>query len=389
VGNGTATEFPFSFQIPTGALEVRLLTISSGLETVVSAADYSVAGLDNPAGGVLTYPTTGPALSSLFKLVVIRDVSYVQESSLQNQRRFFPKEVEKSFDLLTMQTQQLQEQVARSVRVPIFTEVNPGETERPLAAALLAWDAAGEKIVNGPLAAEVAGAGAASAAAALSAASALSSKTAAGVDADRAETAAGFLLDVPNGRIVGRITAATGPAEFLTAAQIRSVAGLGTAATTSASAYATAAQGALADSALQSVGTLTQAQAEDAASTVFGTVSGQRLDEMWAARRWQYESAATAFAFSTSYTLAHGLGAQPGDVSLYLECVTTDVGFSVGERIHLDSYQNFDNSRGVSLITTTTNIIVRFAIGLYLYSGYGSGTDLTAARWRFVVRASK
>jgi len=134
---------------------------------------------------------------------------------------------------------------------------------------------------------------------------------------------------------------------------------------------------------------LTKAQAEAAASTVFGTVSGQRLDEMWVARRWQYESAATAFAFSTSYTLAHGLGAQPGDVSLYLECVTTDGGFSVGERIHLDSYQNFDSSRGVSLITTTANIIVRFAAGLYLYGGTGTGTDLTAARWRFVVRASK
>jgi len=103
---------------------------------------------------------------------VIRDVSYVQESSLQNQRRFFPKEVEKSFDLLTMQTQQLQEQVNRSVRVPIFTEVNPGETERPLANASLVWNAAGTKIVNGPLWTEIEAAQAFSIAAALSASTA-------------------------------------------------------------------------------------------------------------------------------------------------------------------------------------------------------------------------
>jgi len=273
---------------------------------------------------------------------VIRDVSYVQESSLQNQRRFFPKEVEKSFDLLTMQTQQLQEQVARSVRVPIFTEVNPGETERPLAAALLAWDAAGEKIVNGPLAAEVAGAGAASAAAALSAASALSSKTAAGIDADRAETAAGFLLDVPNGRIVGRITAATGPAEFLTAAQIRSVAGLGTAATTSASAYATAAQGALADSALQSVGTLTQAQAEDPASTVFGAVSGQRLAQavsdnlnatgsapMFACRAWVNFNGTGTVAIRASGNVSSITDNGVGDYTINFATAMQDANYAV------------------------------------------------------------
>jgi len=48
-------------------------------------------------------------------------------------------------------------------------------------------------------------------------------------------------------------------------------------------AYATAAQGSLADSALQSVTELTQTQVEDDASTMFGQVSGQRLAQAMAA----------------------------------------------------------------------------------------------------------
>ena len=63
-----------------------------------------------------------------------------------------------------------------------------------------------------------------------------------------------------------RVNAAADGVEFRTPAQV--LADIGA---------ATAAQGALADSALQSVASLTQTQAEDDASTVFGTVSGQRL----------------------------------------------------------------------------------------------------------------
>ena len=63
-----------------------------------------------------------------------------------------------------------------------------------------------------------------------------------------------------------RVNAAADGVEFRTPAQV--LADIGA---------ATTAQGALADSALQSVASLTQTQVEDDASTVFGTVSGQRL----------------------------------------------------------------------------------------------------------------
>ena len=58
------------------------------------------------------------------------------------------------------------------------------------------------------------------------------------------------LGSVPSGTIVGRQTAGTGAGEYLTPSKARSVMGLGTAATTDVTAYATAAQGAKADAAI-------------------------------------------------------------------------------------------------------------------------------------------
>jgi hypothetical protein len=59
------------------------------------------------------------------------------------------------------------------------------------------------------------------------------------------------LADMASGTIKGRATAGTGDPEDLDASAARTLLGLGTAATTDASAYATAAQGSLADSAVQ------------------------------------------------------------------------------------------------------------------------------------------
>ena len=67
----------------------------------------------------------------------------------------------------------------------------------------------------------------------------------------------GQLADMPTARIKGRVTAATGPVEDLTVAQVQAMLGI--------------------------PANLTKVQAENPASTVFGAVSGQRMGEMVAA----------------------------------------------------------------------------------------------------------
>jgi hypothetical protein len=87
--------------------------------------------------------------------------------------------------------------------------------------------------------------------------------------------------------------------------------GLGTAADAAIEDFATAAQGAKADTALQPGDIpdpvqLTQTQAENPASTVFGTVSGQRLAQ-----------AVAANPPSTAAVLSATAGASAGDVGTY------------------------------------------------------------------------
>ncbi|GHC12468.1 hypothetical protein GCM10007291_07120 [Gemmobacter nanjingensis] len=82
---------------------------------------------------------------------------------------------------------------------------------------------------------------------------ALAAKTTVGsADIDAGVVTNGKLSDMAEARIKGRKAGAgTGAPQDMTAAEARTVLGLGTAATTAASAYATAAQGATADSAVQ------------------------------------------------------------------------------------------------------------------------------------------
>jgi hypothetical protein len=148
-----------------------------------------------------------------------------------------------------------------------------------------------------------------------------------------------------------RVNAAADGVEFRTPAQV--LADIGA---------ATAAQGALADSALQSVASLTQVQAENPASTVFGTVSGQRLAQAVAVKygTLAVTTSGTAFDFT-------GIPADVSEVTLTLNCVSlsgTDrllvqIG-SVGG-IVTTGYDSAGGSfaTGSGLSTSTSGFIIR------------------------------
>ena len=88
------------------------------------------------------------------------------------------------------------------------------------------------------------------------------------------------LADVATGTIKGRATAGTGDPEDLSASEARTVLGLGTAATTDATDYATAAQGSLADSALQTadIDTLAELNAILTDATLIDTTDSRLSD---------------------------------------------------------------------------------------------------------------
>lgn len=119
--NGLTVQFPFNFLIfKTSELVVYKENITTGENTTLTLdTDYIVSSINDPSGG---YVQISPALPEGYKIVILREVEFVQEMNLSNQGGFFPEVVEAAFDKLTMMCQQLKELLSRAITVPPTTE---------------------------------------------------------------------------------------------------------------------------------------------------------------------------------------------------------------------------------------------------------------------------
>ena len=112
-GNASATVFAYTFPILDASHLSVIYTSAAGVETTLSASQYSVTGIGTTTGGNVTYPLTGSAIASGTKLTIVRTVPYTQTTVLSNQGGYYPEVVEARLDLITMQMQQLAEIVGR------------------------------------------------------------------------------------------------------------------------------------------------------------------------------------------------------------------------------------------------------------------------------------
>lgn len=124
-GNGVTTSFPFSFKVFTTAEVVVIRTNLSGVEsTLVLGTDYTVtlnANQNSNPGGSVVLPT---ALTTGFLLTLTSDVALTQATDLTNQGGFYPTVINDSLDKLTIISQQLNEQVSRSAKLPISSSAD-------------------------------------------------------------------------------------------------------------------------------------------------------------------------------------------------------------------------------------------------------------------------
>lgn len=129
VGNSVATVFPFNFPIyEDDHLEVRLYDRATNLYDLLSPSDYSAVGIGpNSTGGAVTYNPGGVPIPSTKLIAVMRTVPYTQDTSIRNQDGFYPDVIERALDELTMQTQQLAEQVSRSLVLPPTSTIDTDE----------------------------------------------------------------------------------------------------------------------------------------------------------------------------------------------------------------------------------------------------------------------
>lgn len=147
-GNGLTTSFDFTFPVPLASELFVYYTDATGAVTTLNPSQYSVTGIGTANGGAVTYPLSGSPIASGTSLTIQRIVSYQQLTDLVNQSGYYPNVVENALDYLTMQTQQLAQEQALAITVPL--SALPSNLVLPSAAGrattLVGFDSSGNVI---------------------------------------------------------------------------------------------------------------------------------------------------------------------------------------------------------------------------------------------------
>jgi hypothetical protein len=184
-GNGVATSFSFAPMTifkpavdgdGTHDLEVTFVS-TTGVEITLAegtgTSNYSVSVATYPGEGSITYPASGVGkLATGEKLVIKRKLDLLQPIDLENQGGYFPDTLEQGLDRPTMILIQQQEEIDRSLKVPIGSTQTSDELLQSVYDASASATASAAAAAASETAAETAetNAGASAAAAAASAA---------------------------------------------------------------------------------------------------------------------------------------------------------------------------------------------------------------------------
>jgi len=121
VGSGSTGPFPFAFKVfeASDMLVVKVNTSTNVESTLTLTTDFTVSlNADqnaNPGGSI----TLTSALASGYNMVISSKLEYIQETDLTNQGGFYPEVITDALDKLTIQTQQLNEEMGRTAKLPI------------------------------------------------------------------------------------------------------------------------------------------------------------------------------------------------------------------------------------------------------------------------------
>lgn len=128
-GAQSVYQFPFVYNNTTDI--VVTITSAALVDTVLLPTQYSIA-VNPPApgqlwgvGGSITYPLSGPPLAVGNYITIARAVPDQQTTALSYQGGFFPPSVEGAMDVLCMEIQQLNDELARALLVPVGWPMTP------------------------------------------------------------------------------------------------------------------------------------------------------------------------------------------------------------------------------------------------------------------------
>jgi len=197
-GNGSTTAYGFSFKCYSGAdLEV-VLTSTAGVETVQTITTHYTVALnsnqDSSPGGTVTMVTAPASGSPAEKLVIYNKLAYTQGVDLVSGGAFNANVIEDAIDRNTILSRRANEQVTRSIQIPISDDAGTGvnlPTETLRASKAVVFDSSGNVGVStDDYEDQVATVAASAAAASVSASAASTSASASATSASASSTSA-------------------------------------------------------------------------------------------------------------------------------------------------------------------------------------------------------
>lgn len=144
-GNGSTSAFTYSFPINSTSELTVIIRSSTGTETTKTiTTHYTVS--DTGSGGTVTF-TSGNIPASGETVVLLRNTNLTQATDYVENDPFPAESHESALDKLTLQIQEVQEEVDRSIKLSrtntmTSTEFTVGSTDR--ASKVLAFDSSGE-----------------------------------------------------------------------------------------------------------------------------------------------------------------------------------------------------------------------------------------------------
>ena len=128
MGDGVNTKFPFTFQVIEPEQVKCLKVLASGEEIELLTTEYEVKLKNNGTnGGEITYPLTGNPLDAGNKLIVYRETEIKQDYTPPNGQIFDAVAIRMEIDRLTMQNQEQEESLGRSVQTSMGSGADPAE----------------------------------------------------------------------------------------------------------------------------------------------------------------------------------------------------------------------------------------------------------------------
>ncbi len=148
-GNGVTTVFVHHFRILDDDEILVTLVDSAGVEEVlVKTTDYSVSDVGEAEGSVTINTALRAIPADGYQLVLTRNMDATQGVNLVNTGKFPAENVEEALDRAVMLIQQLNEVIARTLRLPVGTSLSSIELPQPSGGQAIVWNGDATGLIN-------------------------------------------------------------------------------------------------------------------------------------------------------------------------------------------------------------------------------------------------